>query len=106
MGWWKSDGPETGMVSKQLPSDHPGKDAPVVCNAVPGRDSPDDCYNGDGPAEIMGSALATVNKEYENAWGRPAMADELRACFNFCLNGRIRGGKTASQPPPRERKAE
>ena len=98
MGWWKSDGPETGCIAGQLPSGHPGEDTPEFRNAIPGRDSPDDCYNGDGPADVMGNALAEISALYKKHWARPAKADELRACFNFCLNGRIRGGKTEAGP--------
>lgn len=58
-------------------------------NAVPGRDTPDDLYNGDGPADMMGVALRQIDKLYQEAWGRDAKPDELRACFNFVLNGRL-----------------
>ena len=93
MGWWKSTGPETGQISCSLPSGHPGRHSEAPVNAVPGRDAPDDDYNGDGPSDIMGKALKDIDAEFQTAWGRPARPDELRGCFNFVLNGRIRAAE-------------
>ena len=74
MGWWKIDSDEHGQI----------------VNAVPGRDSVDAMYNGDGPADLMGSVLRKIDAQYVAAWGRSAQADELREVFNFCLNGMLR----------------
>ncbi len=87
MGWWKIDD-ESGGIGNCLPSGHPGKGA--LCNAVPGRDDPEDQYNGDGPADVMGKAIREVDKLYEDTWGRHARPDEMQACFNFVRNGWIR----------------
>ena len=74
MGWWKIDSVERGQI----------------VNAVPGRDSADAMYNGDGPADLMGSALRKIDAQYVAAWGRSAKAEELREVFDFCLNGMLR----------------
>jgi len=74
MGWWKIDSDEHGQI----------------VNAVPGRDSADAMYNGDGPADLMGSALRKIDAQYVAAWGRSAKAEELREVFDFCLNGMLR----------------
>ena len=84
MGWWKIDSDEHGQI----------------VNAVPGRDSADAMYNGDGPADLMGSALRKIDAQYVAAWGRSAKAEELREVFDFCLNGmlRLRGIRSREQP--------
>ena len=93
MSWWKIDCVENGQVSCSLPSNHPGDDK-TFRNAIPGRDSVDDLYNGDQPADIMGAALKKIDAVFLEHWKRPAKPDELRACFNFVFNGRLRGAKT------------
>ncbi len=85
MGWWKIASVESGGISCDLPTGHPGTDA--FRNAVPGRDAPDDNYNGDLPADIMAAAIKTIDKEYQADWGRMARPDEIKACFNFVFNG-------------------
>ena len=87
MGWWKIRDVETGQIAYGLPSGHPA-DAPV--NAVPGRDDPQDQYNGDGPADSLANAIKQVENEYQQAWGRLPFPAELRACFNFVFNGWLR----------------
>ena len=84
MGWWKIADVETGMV------DFKAKTAAQTANAVPGHEDTECLFNGDGPADIMGDTLRRVSALYQSAWGRPAALDELRACFNFCLNGLAR----------------
>ena len=86
MGWWKIDSVERGQIdySHKCPTN------PQMVNAVPGRESVDAMYNGDGPADLMGSVLRKIDAQYVAAWGRSAKADELRAVFNFCLNGMLR----------------
>ena len=89
MGWWKIGDVATGRISEDWPSGHPQTDD-VPINAIPGRDAPDDLYNGDGPADIMGVAVREIDKLFRKAWHRPAYPDEIRACFNFVWNGRLR----------------
>lgn len=104
MGWWKVDNVDTGQIACSLPSGHPGKDKGSLINAIPGRDTPDDLYNGDQPADIMGAALKRIDEVFTKCWHRPVKHDEIRACFNFVFNGRIRmaeragfNGQSASQ---------
>jgi len=99
MGWWKIGG-SNGRISECFPTGHPGDDS-VPINAVPGRDAPDDNYNGDGPADVMGSAIKAVDDLYREEWGRPARHEEMRACFNFCFNvWRRRNGKAPAATAP------
>ena len=88
MGWWRIDDVETGGIACKFGSNNPSKHA--VCNAIPGRDSPEDQYNGDGPADIIGYAIGRIDEVYREVWGRSAHPDEVRACFNFVFNGWIR----------------
>lgn len=83
MGWWKIDSVETG----QIDCSHKCPTNPQLTNAVPGQETEDAMYNGDGPADVMGDALRDIDKQYKDAWGRSAKPDELRAVFNFCFNG-------------------
>jgi len=85
MGWWKIDSVESGGISHELPSGHP-RDGKTVRNAIPGRDTPEDLYNGDGPADILGAALKRIDTVYQETWGRHAKPDEMRAAFNFVFN--------------------
>ena len=86
MGWWKINNVECGQIdfSHECPTN------PTLANAVPGYDKKDALYNGDGPADLMEPVLRKISKQYEDEWKRPAKPDELRAVFNFCLNGMIR----------------
>ena len=90
MGWWKVTDVATGQISCDLPSGHPGKDTDSPVNAVPGRDSPDDYYNGDGPADALGAAMKSIDKQFLEQWGRLPFPPEMRACLNFCFNGWLR----------------
>ncbi len=85
MGWWKIASVESGGISCDMPTGHPGGTA--LRNAIPGRDAPDDNYNGDRTADIMGAAIKRIDDEYRRVWGRPAHPDEMKACFNFMFNG-------------------
>jgi len=89
MGWWRIDNVDKSQIAGTLPSGLSGG-AGAVLNAVPGRAEPSDLYNGDGPADVMGDALAQINDLYEKAWGRRAQPDELKACFDFVCNGWMR----------------
>jgi hypothetical protein len=87
MGWWQINSVECGGINW-------GHKAPTnskMVNAVPGHETKDEMYNGDGPADIMGAALKKIDEEYRAAWERPAKKEELMAVFNFCLNGMFRG---------------
>ena len=86
MGWWKIDSVERG----QIDCSHKCPTNPQLVNAVPGREAEDAMYNGDGPADLMEPVLRKIDAQYVAAWGRPAKPDELRAVFNFCLNGMLR----------------
>lgn len=92
MGWWKIDSVERG----QIDCSHKCPTNPQIVNAVPGRESVDAMYNGDGPADLMGPVLRKIDAQYVAAWGRSAKADELRAVFNFCLNGMLRQRESGS----------
>lgn len=86
MGWWKIKNAETG----QIDWDHKCPTNPQLTNAVPGHEENDLLYNGDGPADLMGPILQSINKQYKKAWGRPVKREELKAVFNFCLNRMFR----------------
>jgi hypothetical protein len=48
MGWWKIKDVESGQV------DHNWESAgTLLTNAIPGRDSPENYYNGDDPADLL-----------------------------------------------------
>jgi len=88
MGWWKIDSVKTGQID--LSHRAPGQNGTDLANAIPGKETDEDAlYNGDGPADLMGPVLRKINAQYVEAWGRPAKPCELRAAFNFCLNGMI-----------------
>ena len=38
---------------------------------------------GDGPADILDEALEQIDKEFIEAWGRPATTEELLAGLKF-----------------------
>lgn len=87
MGWWKIKDVETG----QIDFDHRCADGQkTLANAIPGRETEDALYNGDGPADLMGPFLRQISEQYSEAWGRPAKKEELVAVFNFCCNGMFR----------------
>jgi hypothetical protein len=48
MGWWRIDGP-----SGHIDWSSRGSDGAVLCNHIPGKDSPENYYNGDEPADIL-----------------------------------------------------
>lgn len=82
MGWWKIKDVESGQIDWCSP-----RESGQLINAVPGQDSKDLLYNGDGPADVMGVALVKIFGLYEEAWQRSPSKEELRACFNFVVNG-------------------
>lgn len=83
MGWWKIRDVESGMIDWTLR--YP--DENTLANAIPGKDSKDGRYNGDGPADLMSEALRKINGLYEETWQRSAYREELLAVFNFVANG-------------------
>lgn len=67
MGWWQIDG-ETGGINWSSR----GSNGAVLCNHIPGKDSPENYYNGDEPADILDKVINTmldrlVNPAYKNA---------------------------------------
>ena len=79
-GWWAITSPDSPGISMPPPVDKGG-----LMNAVPGVDPGDSqLYNGDGPADVMDSALARMDLLYRASWGRPMTHDEAQAVFNFC----------------------
>lgn len=54
MGWWKINSPRRGQIDRS--HDTGGR----LLNAVPGRDTAENHYNGDGPADSMGEAADKV----------------------------------------------
>jgi len=89
MGWWRIKDVESG----QIDFGHKCPTNPQLTNAVPKHETKDCLYNGDEPADLMGSVLRKINTQYEAAWERPAKKEELTAVFNFCCNGMFRNKK-------------
>jgi hypothetical protein len=63
MGWWKCN-EKGGIAWDNLPSGHPGETA--LINAIPGRDTTEDYYNGDQPADIMDRSIAKLASALKN----------------------------------------
>lgn len=89
MGWWKIKDVEHGQIDwNQL-----DKKEDDLINATHSKDNPDSLYNGDGPSDVMGDAFDEINQLYQNTWDRDVTVNELKAIFNFVLNGYIREEK-------------
>ena len=86
MGWWKIRNVESGQI------DHDFVGAVGTANAIPGKDTRNALYGGDGPADIMDVALKEIVQRYREAWGRPPHMAELQAVFNFCTGPERRAG--------------
>lgn len=82
MGWWKID-PDAGTGQIDCNNPPSGHQEGELINAIPGRDTTEDYYNGDGPADIMGDALDRIAEEFQRKWNRPPYLKELKACFRF-----------------------
>jgi len=80
-GWWEIDDIDNG----QIKWDQPDKEG--LINSLPGEDTPDKSYNGDGPADVMGDAFGKIQDEYQSSWGRNPSPEEMKAVFNFVFNG-------------------
>ena len=98
-GWWAIT-PEGGRVP-------PPVDKGGLQNAIPCVDGADDAmYLGDGPADIMGDAIKSITKMYEEAWGRKPYMAEMQGVWGFSGNpdvlrdmGDVMESKTASAAP-------
>ena len=98
MGWWKINSPECGGIDHEnLPTGH-DSDSKLL-NAIPGRDSPEDHYNGDGPADTMQAAIGEIADQYREEWGRWPYYEELQAMFNFVTNKYKEDGQYSRSPP-------
>lgn len=74
MGWWLLD--DCGGIKDF-------DDGRELQNALPGKDSSELRYGGDGPADIMGPAVDAITKEYESSWDRQPTRTELIGCLDF-----------------------
>ena len=82
MGWWQIRNDGSGQIDWEVK-----REDSTLINAIPGKHDPKQMmYNGDGPADIMGTALDEITEEFNKAWGRNPCYEELLACFNFCAN--------------------
>lgn len=88
MGWWKIN--ETGGIDwDEMPSGN--DDTTGLVNAIPGRDTLEDHYNGDEPADVMERALSELDAIYQRVWGRKPYVEEIDAAFNFVMGPRRDG---------------
>lgn len=55
MAWWKIEG-KSGQIDWDA--------KPGLINAIPGQDTPENYYNGDRPADIMGNFLAIILRKF------------------------------------------
>ena len=84
MGWWKINC--AGGISESRPPS--GADGSLL-NAVPGRDTIEDHYGGDGPADIMQAAIDEISVLWEKTWGRSPYPEELDGVWAF-ITGKYR----------------
>ncbi len=68
MGWWKCN-KGGGIDWENKPSGHPGSHA--LINAVPKRDTVEDYYNGDAPADAMFIPTAVIRSWFVNREPKP-----------------------------------
>lgn len=94
MGWWRMD-KETGGISCKRPS---GAGENGLVNAVPGRDTIEDHYGGDQPADRMGEAIHAIRKLYQEKWGREPYIEEMDGIWTFCMGHYRREGSMAGKP--------
>ncbi len=80
MGWWHIN--KIGGISS-VPPTGSREEAPVG-NAIPGRDSTEDHYGGDIPADYMQDALDKITAEWKRTWGREPYIEELDGVWQFC----------------------
>lgn len=55
MGWWRIEGATGGITW-----DSRGEDGAILTNHIPGKDSPENYYNGDEPADILDKVISTM----------------------------------------------
>jgi hypothetical protein len=55
MGWWRVEGP-SGHVDWSSRAEN----GAILCNRVPGKDSPENYYNGDEVADILDKVVNTM----------------------------------------------
>lgn len=80
MGWWKISGP-SGHINWSAGKNNDGA---MLFNCIPGRDDPGQMYNGDEPADILDSALRSVEEKlYDNIYLSEAKSSFLRQTVNF-----------------------
>ena len=89
MGWWHIN--KFGGISKTPPTG--ACEGTPIGNAIPGRDSPEDHYGGDDPADIMDATLRRLADCWQKAWGRPPYIEELEGVFTFCIGPHREAGK-------------
>jgi len=76
MGWWKCN--ENGGIDwANKPTGHPGN---ALINAIPDRDSVEDYYNGDAPADAMYVPIAILKSWFINRDPKPT-AEQLTKLF-------------------------
>jgi hypothetical protein len=76
MGWWKMDPLTGGINIDEKPTGHPGDHA--LINAIPGRDSVEDYYGGDDPADTFGQYLGIMRQWFAKNT-KPKFAEILGA---------------------------
>lgn len=78
MGWWKIRSVDSGGI------DWDWKKGNRLVNAIPGSDSPDFYYNGDGPADILGLAVRRIEVEFaEELKLKPTREDFVYLFLDF-----------------------
>ena len=69
MGWWAVQPPDGGIrwstINVQRSGAANGKTKVVLLNKIPGRDPPDDYYNGDEPADLLDNFFDVVRSELD-----------------------------------------
>lgn len=77
MGWWKCN--EGGGIDwENKPTGHPGEHS--LINAIPDRDSAEDYYNGDAPADAMYFPIAIMKSWFINRTPKPT-TEQLTKLF-------------------------
>ena len=79
MGWWRINCVEKGGLGPK-----PSGSERELLNALPGKDSAEDFYNGDEPADVMDNAIREIHGIYQREWTRPPEPEVREAVFNFC----------------------
>ncbi len=68
MGWWKCND-HGGIDWSNKPTGHPGTTG--LINAIPDRDSTEDYYNGDAPADAMYVPIAILKSWFQGREPKP-----------------------------------